>query len=55
MLVDLRSLKDLFPPDSKYRCFPGGGVVKNPSANAGDTRDAGLITKSGRSRGGGKW
>ena len=23
--------------------FPGGSVVKNPSANAGDTRDSGLI------------
>ena len=53
MLVDLRSLKDLFPPDSKYRCFPGGGVVKNPSANAGDTRDAGLIPGWGRYPGGG--
>ena len=28
--------------------FPGGSVVKNP-ANAGDTRDAGLIPGSGRS------
>ena len=24
--------------------FPGGAVVKNPSVNAGDTRDAGLIS-----------
>ena len=30
--------------------FPGGSVVKNPSANAGD---AGLIPGSGRSPGGG--
>ena len=30
--------------------FPGGSVVKNPSANAGDT---GLIPGSGRSPGGG--
>ena len=29
--------------------FPGDGVVKNPSANAGDTRDVGLIIGSGRS------
>ena len=28
-------------------------VVKNPPANAGDTRDAGLILGSGRSPGGG--
>ena len=28
-------------------------VVKNPPANAGDTRDAGLIPGSGRSHGGG--
>ena len=29
--------------------FPGGAKVKNPSANAGDTRDAGLIPGLGRS------
>ena len=29
--------------------FPGDGVVKNSSANAGDTRDAGLILGLGRS------
>ena len=28
-------------------------VVKNPPANAGDTRDTGLILESGRSPGGG--
>ena len=27
---------------------PGGTVVKNPPANAGDTRDAGLIPGLGR-------
>ena len=27
--------------------FPGGAVIKNPRANAGDTRDAGLISGSG--------
>ena len=27
--------------------FPGDSVVKNPPANAGDTRDAGLIPGSG--------
>ena len=29
--------------------FPGGTVVKNLPANAGDTRDAGSIPRSGRS------
>ena len=33
--------------------FPGGSVVKNPSANAGDTRDTGSVPGSGRSPGGG--
>ena len=33
--------------------FPGGSVVKNPPANAGDIRDAGLIPGLGRSPGGG--
>ena len=28
--------------------FPGGSVVKNPSANVGDTGDAGLIPGPGR-------
>ena len=27
--------------------FPGGTMVKNPPANAGDGRDAGLIPGSG--------
>ena len=31
--------------------FPGGSVVKNPSANSGDTRDVGLIPGLGRSPG----
>ena len=29
--------------------FPGGSVVKNPPANAEDTRDLGLIPGLGRS------
>ena len=29
-------------------------IVKNPPANAGDIRDAGLIPKPGRSSGGGQ-
>ena len=31
--------------------FPGGTVVKNPPASAGDTRDLGSIPGSGRSPG----
>ena len=34
--------------------FPGGSVVKNPPANAGDTRDVGSIPELGRSPGGGQ-
>ena len=34
--------------------FPGGSVVKNLPANAGDTGDAGSIPGSGRSPGRGK-
>ena len=33
--------------------FPGGSVVKNPPANAGDAGDTGLIPGSGKSPGGG--
>ena len=33
--------------------FPGGSVVKNPPANAGDTGDVGSISRSGRSPEGG--
>ena len=36
---------------SPLRGFPGVTVVKNPPANAGDTRDAGSIPGSGRSPG----
>ena len=31
--------------------FPGGTVVKNPPANAGDVRDAGSLPRQGRSLG----
>ena len=31
--------------------FPGGRVIKNPPANAGDARDVDSITESGRSPG----
>ena len=34
--------------------FPDGAVVENPPANAGDTRDVGLIPESGRSPGEGR-
>ena len=34
------------------RAFPAGTVVKNPFANAGDTRDSGSIPGLGRSPGG---
>ena len=33
--------------------FPGGSVVKNPPANAGDTRDTDSTPASGRSPGAG--
>ena len=33
--------------------FPGGSVIKNPPANAGDGGDVGLIPGSERSPGGG--
>ena len=36
---------------SHYMGFPGGLVVKNLPANAGDVRDTGLIHGSGRSLG----
>ena len=34
-----------------YYCFPGGAVVKNPPASAGDARDAGSIPGLGKSSG----
>ena len=36
-------------------CFPGGAVVKSPSANAGDARGAGSIPALGRSPWTRKW
>ena len=38
------------PPEDSYG-FPGGSVVKNPSANARDTGDPALIPGSERSPG----
>ena len=37
-----------------YRAFQAVIVVKNPPTNAGDVRDAGLISGLGRSPGGGR-
>ena len=37
----------------KWKGFLGGGMVKYPTANAGDARDAGSIPGLGRSPGGG--
>ena len=46
----LRSKKDWFFTQAHAPVsFPGGAVVKNPPANAGDTRDVGSIPGSGRS------
>ena len=36
---------------NKILVFPGGAMVKNLPANAGDARDMGLIPGSGRSPG----
>ena len=47
--VDLLKL----PALASFRASQVTLVVKNPPANAGDARDAGLILGSGRSPGGG--
>ena len=41
------------PPPTSISGFPGGSVVKNPPANAGDVGDVCSIPGSGRSPGGG--
>ena len=46
-------MRGWFGVQSKYRGFPGGWVVKNPPANAGDIGDSGSIPGSGRPSGGG--
>ena len=43
-----RSLVKLKCLYGSIRGFPGVRVVKNPPANAGDTRDVGSIPRSGR-------
>ena len=38
------------PGPTQQRGFPGGSVIKNPPANAGDTRDMGSSSGLGRSQ-----
>ena len=45
--------QDLAPPHRSPRASQVALVAKNPSANAGDKRDVGLIPRVGRSPGGG--
>ena len=49
----LRSCFNIFQHLPEYSSFPGGSMVKNPPAKAGDARDVGLIPGLGRSPGGG--
>ena len=49
----LRSCFNTFQHLPEYLSFPGGSMVKNPPAKAGDARDVGLIPGLGRSPGGG--
>ena len=44
---------DIWGPSFYLLGFPGGAVVKNPPATAGNTRDVGLIPGLGRSPRGG--
>ena len=41
----------IFANHTSDKGFPGGSVVKNPPASAGDTRDTGSIPGLGRSPG----
>ena len=43
----------LFPPSGLRPSFPGGAVVKNPTANSKDAKDVGSIPGARRSPGGG--
>ena len=45
------NIDQLMRATGRHRGFPGGAVVKNPPANAGDTGISGLILGSGRSPG----
>jgi len=49
--VTLGNVSKLCEPQLLLVDIPGGIVVKNLPANAGDTRDAGLIPELGRSLG----
>ena len=48
----LQPLLDMYLNTDNFG-FPGGILVKNPPAGAGDTRDTGSTPGSGRSPGGG--
>ena len=50
-MVGMRLAKAI--PEILSLHFPGGPVVKNPPASAGDMRNVGSIPGSGRSPGGG--
>ena len=39
--------EQLVTANGEGKGFPGGAVVKNPPANAGDTRDMGLKKRGG--------
>ena len=47
LFVQLGFLPSPWEPE----CFPGGSVAKNPPASAGDTRNMGSLSGSGRSPG----
>ena len=48
LIVPIFVIFSLSPSNLRGKGFPGGSVVKNPPANAVDTRDAFLIPGSGR-------
>ena len=49
----MKTFTYLYLSTKKEKVFSGGSVVKNPTANAGDVGDAGLIPGLGRYPGGG--
>ena len=51
LFIIIASLAFEREPFRKDKGFPGGAVVKNPPANAGDIRDTDLIPGWGRSPG----
>ena len=57
VLIESKGDHSVWNPDllqnRKSSDFPGGAVIKNPPAKAGDTREAGSIPGWGRSPGGG--